>query len=83
MITDVEWKSIHKATAPVACTFFKCLDPSGCLDPGQPHKKKFFKFHFSTEWNAMLLELEGMCPLLSNVGLFAHAMSICPGQPLL
>jgi hypothetical protein len=65
MITDAEWKSIHEAAALVACTCPEHLDPSGHLDLGQPHKKKFFKCHFSTEWNAMLLELEGMCPLLS------------------
>ncbi|KAN0128806.1 hypothetical protein V8E53_013393 [Lactarius tabidus] len=65
MITDAEWKSIHEAAALVACTCPEHLDPSGHLDLGQPHKKKFFKCHFSTEWNAMFLELEGMCPLLS------------------
>jgi hypothetical protein len=65
MITDAEWKSICKAAALITCTCLECLDPSGCLDPGQPCKKKFFKCHFSTEWNATLLELEGMCPLLS------------------
>jgi hypothetical protein len=52
MIKDTEWKSICEAAALVACTCLECLDPSGCLDPGQPRKKKFFKHHFSTEWNA-------------------------------
>jgi hypothetical protein len=63
IISESDWKSIHKATIHIARVHLVSLDSSD--RQAQRRKKGFLKHQFPMQWDNAMRELEKMAPLLS------------------